>query len=308
MERYKVARKEANIAIGEAKTVTYGHMYEEISEKGGEKKLFRLAKLRERKTRDLDQVRCIKDEDSRVLMEDDKIKRRCQIYFHKLLNEEGDRDIVLSELKHSESHRDFGYCRHIKVEEVVGAMHKMSRGRMTGPYEIPVEFWKCVGRAGLEWGIKLLSHTMKVGERVVEARVRMIVSVLDNQFGFMPGHATTEAIHLVRRLVELYIERKKDLHMAFIDLEKTYDKVPREVLWRCLEAKGVSVPYIMAIKDMYDGVKTQFRIVRRRLLAFFGCNEVTPRFCTQSVLIRLDDEHVNIPYSRGGAMVNAIRR
>ena len=50
--------------------------------------------------------------------------------------------------------------------------------------------------------IKLLSHTMKVWERVVEMRVRKVVSISENQFGFMPGRSTTEAIHLVRRLVE----------------------------------------------------------------------------------------------------------
>nr|XP_016453923.1 PREDICTED: craniofacial development protein 2-like [Nicotiana tabacum] len=46
---------------------------------------------------------------------------------------EGDLDIVLGELRHSESHCDFRYCRHIKVEEVVRAMRKMSRVRATGP-------------------------------------------------------------------------------------------------------------------------------------------------------------------------------
>ncbi|GKB46415.1 ataxia telangiectasia mutated family protein [Tanacetum coccineum] len=98
---------------------------------------------------------------------------------------------------------------------------------------------------------------MKLWERVIERRLRRETRVSENQFGFMPGRSTTEAIHLLRSLIEKYRERQRDLHLAFLDLEKAYDSVPCELVWRTLRDKGTPRRYSGVIKDMYEGVKTR---------------------------------------------------
>jgi hypothetical protein len=63
-----------------------------------------------------------------------------------------------------------------------------------------------------------------------------------------------EAIFLIRQLMERYREQKKDLHMVFIDREKVYDKVPRNIMWWALQKHKVLIKYITLIKDMYDNI------------------------------------------------------
>ncbi|PKA54309.1 hypothetical protein AXF42_Ash000142 [Apostasia shenzhenica] len=60
--------------------------------------------------------------------------------------------------------------------------------------------------------------------------------------------------------MEKFKERKENLHLSFIDLEKTYDKVSREKLWSVLEKKEIYTAYIQVIKDMYEGAITCVRI------------------------------------------------
>ena len=68
-----------------------------------------------------------------------------------------------------------------------------------------------------------------------------------------------EAIFLVRQLMERYGEQKKSMHMMFIDLEKAYDKMSRNVMWCALEKHKVPTKYITLTKDMYDNVVTSVR-------------------------------------------------
>nr|XP_009786011.1 PREDICTED: uncharacterized protein LOC104234180 [Nicotiana sylvestris] len=220
-ENYKLAKKEAKLAVTAAKTATISCLYKELEGRGADKRLFKLAKARERKARDLDQVKYIKDEEGRVLLDEGLIRRRWQTDFHSLLNEERDRSFVLGYLELSRRRCDFGYCRRIRLDEVERAMRKMSRGKTSEPDEISIEFWKSAGK----------------------------------------GRSTTKSIHLDGILMEQYRVRKKDLYMTFIDLEKACDKVSRKILWRYLDARGVPIAYVRLIKDIYDRVKTRVRMV-----------------------------------------------
>ena len=67
-------------------------------------------------------------------------------------------------------------------------------------------------------GVKLMSHTMKLSERVIEARIRKDVTIGEQQFGFMPGRSTTDAIFCLRMLLEKWTAGKKAVHCAFTDL------------------------------------------------------------------------------------------
>ena len=95
--------------------------------------------------------------------------------------------------------------------------------------------------------------------RVIDKRLRELVTISDQQFGFMPGKSTTDAIFALRQTIEKYREGRQNFHCVFIDLEKAYDRVPRDEVWNCLRLKGVPEKYVRVIQDMYKNSSTQVR-------------------------------------------------
>ncbi|KAK3518931.1 hypothetical protein QTP70_015520 [Hemibagrus guttatus] len=108
-------------------------------------------------------------------------------------------------------------------------------------------------------GIKLMSHTMKVWERVVEARLRKVVEICEQQHDFMTRKSITDAIFALRILMEKYRDGQRELHCLFVDLEKAYDRVPREELWYCMRKSGVAEKYVRVVQDMYERSRTVVR-------------------------------------------------
>ena len=75
----------------------------------------------------------------------------------------------------------------------------------------------------------------------------------------MRGRGTVDAIFILRQMMEKYAEKQRGLFLAFIDLEKAYDKVARSEVWKSMRLKGVTEKYVRIVKDMYRDAKTRVR-------------------------------------------------
>ena len=109
-------------------------------------------------------------------------------------------------------------------------------------------------------GLKLTEQVMKILERTVDGLIRQLVSVDDSQFSFVPGRGTTDAIFVVRQLQEKYLTANKRLYMAFIDLEKAFDRVPQKVIWWALRKLGVEEWIVRLVQGMYANARSHVHV------------------------------------------------
>ena len=101
---------------------------------------------------------------------------------------------------------------------------------------------------------------MKVLERVVECLIRQRVEIDEMQCGFMSGRGTTDAIFIVRQLQEKHLTANKPLYMAFVDLEKAFDRVPRDVIWWAMRKLGIDEWLVRLVQSMYKDVRSRVRV------------------------------------------------
>ena len=188
----------------------------------------------------------------------------------------------------------------ITLEMITKAISKMAPGKAARPSIIVAEMLKPVGEAGAvevrdliediilegciptNWqesfivnlykgkgdalnrgnyrGLKLIEQVMKVLERVVEVLIRQRVEIDEMQCGFMSGRGTTDAIFIVRQLQEKHLAANKLLCMAFVDLEKAFDRVPRDIIWWAVRKLGIDEWLVRLVQSMYKDVRSRVRV------------------------------------------------
>jgi hypothetical protein len=225
VELYKMAKKTTKWAVSEARGQMYDGLYQRLGTKEREKDIYRMAESRERKTRDIIQIKCMKDATEQLLTKDEDIKNRCLEYFDKLFNEDSGSSSIELEIFSDDLNRQF--VRRIQESEIKDALKRMNGGKAMGPDGIPIEVWRSLGDVVIVWltklfnlmfrsnnmpnewrrgilvpifknkgnvhsytnyqGIKLMSHTMKLWARIIEHRLRGVTNVIENQFGLCKG-------------------------------------------------------------------------------------------------------------------------
>ncbi|KAK3562747.1 hypothetical protein QTP86_006961 [Hemibagrus guttatus] len=198
-QEYKELQRRVKREVSKAKQKAYDELYTRLDTREGEKDLYRLARQRDRDGKDVQQVRVIKDREGRVLTSEESVQRRWKEYFEELMNEENEREKRVEGVNSVEQKVD-----KIRKDEVRKASKRMKSGKAVGPDDIPVEVWKCLGEAAVEFLTSLFNR------------------VLEN-------------------------------------LEKAYDRVPREELWYCMRKSGVAEKYVRVVQDMYERSRTVVR-------------------------------------------------
>jgi hypothetical protein len=141
--------------VSVAKGQAYDDLYQRLGTKEGEKDIFWLARIRERKTRDINQIKCINDGTNQLLVRDEEIKDRWREYFDRLFNDEDENPTI--ELDDSFDDTNKRFVRRIQKAKIEEALKRMKRGKAMGPDGIPIEVWRCLGVRAIVWLAKLFN-------------------------------------------------------------------------------------------------------------------------------------------------------
>jgi hypothetical protein len=142
IQKYKETRRNIKKPVSEARGQAYAELYRKLDMKEDKNDMDKIAKFWERKTRDFNQVKCVKDEADRLLVKDDEFKNRWKEYFDKLFNDESEKNAIKLDDSVDTNRR---FVRRTQESEVKETLKKMKTGKALGPDDILIEVWRYLG-------------------------------------------------------------------------------------------------------------------------------------------------------------------
>ena len=291
---YDIAKRNTRREIWLARSAASVETFKAVDSQGSN--IYRIARQMSRENQDIVGESCVRNDDGQLsLTDEDQMKAWFQ-HYKRLLND----TFPWPRDKLPDIPPVAGPPPSPTHDKIRKAVSKMKCGKAAGPSGIIPEMIKASGEEGVsllrqlcedvfstgqipeEWeesiilnlykgkgdaldrgnyrGLKLTEQVMKVLEGVLESAVREMVDMNKLQFGFVPGRGTTDAIFITRQLQEKYRAAKKPLYFAFVDLEKAFDRVPREVIWWALRSLGVEEWAVRVIQGMYANARSRVRV------------------------------------------------
>ena len=108
-------------------------------------------------------------------------------------------------------------------------------------------------------GITLLSLTSKVFSRIIHERLNKAIDskIRQEQAGFRSGRSCSDQIFTLRQILKQSKEWNSSLYVNFLDIEKAFDSIHRESLWKILRHYGIPLKLVNIIKMLYDNFRSQ---------------------------------------------------
>ena len=118
-----------------------------LDSKEGEKEIYKMAKRRQEARKAIGRVKCVKDKNHKVLVQDEEIKDRWKEYFDELFN--GSLGAVTGDTYVSKEEINVEFVLRVRRVEVEVALKRMKPKKTVGPDGISVEVWRCLGKVGI---------------------------------------------------------------------------------------------------------------------------------------------------------------
>ena len=108
-------------------------------------------------------------------------------------------------------------------------------------------------------GIMLLSVPSKILTRIILERLKRALdkTLREEQAGFRQDRSCTDHIATLRIIIEQSLEWQSPLYSIFVDFQKAFDSVDRDVIWRLMQHYGFPPKFISIIQQLYDNSSCQ---------------------------------------------------